>query len=119
MKYSLRKTDEDEVEDEDVAEERERVTSGDADDDMICLKDLTKVYISYTIFVLILRYPSFFYIYPTISILLSYGLHLVFTILRCSSRFRCIFQRELATIWLLIVYVLVYNKGRSVSESLP
>ena len=46
MKYSLRKTDEDEVEDEDVAEERERVTSGDADDDMICLKDLTKVYIS-------------------------------------------------------------------------
>lgn len=29
--------------DEDVAEERERVLSGEADDDLICLKNLTKV----------------------------------------------------------------------------
>lgn len=29
--------------DEDVAEERERVQSGEADDDLICLKNLTKV----------------------------------------------------------------------------
>lgn len=29
--------------DEDVAEERERVLSGDADDDLVCLKNLTKV----------------------------------------------------------------------------
>ena len=29
--------------DEDVAEERERVLSGEADDDLVCLKNLTKV----------------------------------------------------------------------------
>ncbi|CAB3983284.1 ATP-binding cassette sub-family A member 2 isoform X4 [Paramuricea clavata] len=32
--------------DEDVAEERERVLSGEADDDLVCLKNLTKVYFS-------------------------------------------------------------------------